>query len=159
MAKKPQEDIKALKDTIQQQQDYIIELEAQLEKAKARDLSRLETEKKLNVVHISKYKELEENHERQVEEIRASHKKIADLEKDIRKLKTGTFEVDKLKLQIQELQQKLSRQCSGRPRLSNTPDVEVVRLRTEGKTVKEISTLTGISTATINRILRASVLK
>jgi len=48
-------------------------------------------ERRLNVVSLDTYKELEENHERVVEGSRQSHKKIAELEKKIRQLTDEIF--------------------------------------------------------------------
>lgn len=49
-----------------------------------------------------------------------------------------------------------SRKGTGRKRNNATPDIEVIRLRQEGNTIKSINNLTGLSTATINRILKHS---
>ena len=140
MAKKQTEDVQALKDTIQQQYDYIQELQTQL---KGND-----TVSRAEFGGLLKQFEYEKQSKEQYKEL---------LEKEKAKKKTpDKADVNKLTLQIQEMQKKLSRQCSGRPRSSDTPDADIIKLRADGKTVTAISDITGISTATINRILRNS---
>jgi len=140
MAKKPTEDIQALKDTIQRQQDYIQELQSQL--------------KGSNTVSRTEYDGVLKQLRR---EQKAKEQYMLLLEKEKVKKKTpDKAEVNKLTLQIREMQKKLSRQSSGRPRSSDTPNTDIIKLRADGKTVKAISDISRISTATINRILRDS---
>jgi hypothetical protein len=57
-------------------------------------------------------------------------------------------------LRVKELQEKLKRENAGRKRTSDISDSKIVELRNQGMTVKAIEEQTGVSTATINRILR-----
>jgi DNA repair exonuclease SbcCD ATPase subunit len=56
--------------------------------------------------------------------------------------------------EIEELRRKLSRKGTGKPRNNKTTDEDVLRLRNEGKTIRGIVALTGLSTATITKILK-----
>lgn len=56
--------------------------------------------------------------------------------------------------QNEELQRKLSRKGTGKPRNNNTTDEDVLRLKEEGNTIRDIVSLTGLSTATITKILK-----
>jgi chromosome segregation ATPase len=87
-------------------------------------------ERRQGVVSIATYTELEENHQSCIEEIRASHKKIADLEKDIRMLKGEIKQSDELLEQIVDLKQELSK-VKGRENIYSREDYNRVLQRLE----------------------------
>lgn len=64
-------------------------------------------------------------------------------------------EIDTLNNRIKELEEKLSRQGTGRPRENMTTDEEIIQLKSDGKSYREINKLTGVSTARIYSILKA----
>lgn len=63
-------------------------------------------------------------------------------------------EIDELKLQLQELKQRLSRPHLQGGRRISVSDDEIIKLRQEGNTVKAISEQLEIGTSTVNRILK-----
>lgn len=63
-------------------------------------------------------------------------------------------QIDALDSQMNKLKAKLARTNAGRPRASKTQDEIIVEMRNNKMTVKAIEENTGVSTATINRILR-----
>jgi DNA repair exonuclease SbcCD ATPase subunit len=55
---------------------------------------------------------------------------------------------------IKELEDKLSRKGTGRPRNNKASDEDVLKLRNEGKRIREICHITGMSTATVVKVLK-----
>jgi hypothetical protein len=81
------------------------------------------------------------------------YEKLYENEKTKRNELKKRFNPDNEKL-IKELQSKLSRKGTGKPRNNKTTDEDVLKLRNEGKTIRGIVALTGLSTATITKILK-----
>lgn len=94
-----------------------------------------------------KYSCLKNEHEGQSTLYRGGQNTIVAMESRIKELES--------QLAIQ--QDKHSRKGTGRKREVDISDDEIIRLRKQGKTVKAISHDTGLSTATINRILANSI--
>jgi predicted RNase H-like nuclease (RuvC/YqgF family) len=82
------------------------------------------------------------------------YKRLYENEKNKRIELKKSFNPDNEKL-IKELQSNLSRKgTGGKPRNNGTKDADVLHLRNEGKTIRNIVALTGLSTATITKILK-----
>lgn len=74
-------------------------------------------------------------------------------------------EFEQMAINIKELEEKLkieqekhSRKGTGRKRTKGIKDHTIIQLRASGKTIREINAETGLSTATINRILKQNKL-
>jgi hypothetical protein len=94
----------------------------------------LEMEHKLNVVHISKYNELQETNERAIAEIRNNHEQIAELQKDIRKLKSEIFALK------QGGAKPHNERGAGRKELDINTVEHIHKLKNENITIKGIQT-------------------
>lgn len=140
----------------------------------------LKVQNELLQKHVSSLKEHIESVDRKLQWEKEEHKKTQDELKSVRNHlydfieaarlikgnksgfdeKVYQNEIDVLKKrmaeqaqQLEEARNKLDRKGTGRKRSTNTDDEIVLELRKQGKTVKSISEITGIGTATINRIL------
>jgi chromosome segregation ATPase len=118
----------------------------------------LEEEKKQmlhcsGIVTQSEYESLLKQIEREKQSVE-QYKRLYEKEKTKRNELKKRFNPDNEKL-LKELQQKLSRKgTGGKPRNNKTTDEDVLKLRNEGKTIRDIVKLTGLSTATITKILK-----
>lgn len=131
-----------------------IELENEIRRLKAEsvDIRELEREKFLK----EEYMRLLEEEKKKCNELKKSLKSKINTKSYQTQIDTLNKQTEELRKQLQEEKAKHARKGTGRRRNNNTPDDEVLKLRAEGKTVKVINSLTGISTATINRILKKS---
>jgi archaellum component FlaC len=98
------------------------------------------------------------------EAIKDLQSKIADLERIIDILRERIYELERRNIsihddlinQITELKEKLSwKSTAGKPRNNNTTDQNVITLRAEGKTIRQICQETELSTATVTKILKS----
>ena len=91
---------------------------------------------------------LKEQYQRLYEQEAKKRKEVSEC------LKTQHETIAAYKKKLNELETKLSRKGTGKPRNNQTTDEEVLTLRNTGKKIREICSITTLSPTTVNKILK-----
>ena len=100
-------------------------------------LKQLERERLLKEQYQRLYEQEAKKRKEVIELLRTQHETIAAYEK-----------------RLNELETRLSRKGTGKPRNNQTTDEEVLALRNAGKKIREICSITTLSPTTVNKILK-----